>query len=179
MPNYEKCDSSVNDTASEILCRFETHQPLLDAKVKIDYVFAHPSKEGGVALKYGGVQALGIARKLSLKDRAMGRGDCEVSLDGNWWKDASEKERAALLDHELHHFSIALGEKGLERDDLGRPKIFIRKHDFDFGWFKIIADRHGAASIERMQARKIFSDAGQFFWPEIVGAVSRPEPALR
>src|SRR5438876_2880474 len=42
MPTYERCPKSVNDLANEVLTEFETHKPLLDVKIKIDFVFAFP-----------------------------------------------------------------------------------------------------------------------------------------
>lgn len=174
MSIYQRCDQSVNDLASEILFEFETHKPLIAAKVTVDYVFAFApcdEKTGeptGPALTLGGYPCLGICRKISLKDRALGRADAEISLDGDWWKNASREEKKALLDHELHHLSIKIDKRGIVKDDLGRPKIEIRKHDFDFGWFKIIAERHGAHSIERMQAARLVVEAGQYLFPDFV-----------
>lgn len=55
-----------------------------------------------------------------------------------------------------------------DNDDLGRPKLKMRKHDVEIGWFKIIAERHGAHSIERQQAKIIFDTMGQSFWPGLV-----------
>jgi hypothetical protein len=53
-------------------------------------------------------------------------------------------------------------------DDLGRPKLRMRKHDINFGWFNQVAKRHGSASQERIQARMILDEAGQFYWPDLV-----------
>jgi len=172
---YKRCDQSVSDLASEILCRFETHKPLLDAKVRIDLVFAMPDlDEDGHpindALKKNGVRALGICRKLGLKDRALGRGDVEISLDHYWWtQTADELMQKALLDHELHHIAVVVAKTShLPRcEEDGRPKIRLRKHDFEFGWFTIIAARHGEHSQERIQAREIFERAGQLYFAEL------------
>lgn len=182
MSKFQRADKSVTEMASHILNEFETHQPLVDAEVKIDFVFAFPDYDATTgepindALKHHGVKALGICRKLPLKDRALGRGDAEISIDGHWWEQiASEEQKAALLDHEMHH--IAVTEK---RDDLGRPILKMRKHDVEIGWFAIIAKRHGLASQERMQAAAIMERAGQYFWPEIAGITSdRGEVAAR
>ena len=168
MPKYTRADETVTEMAQAVLKQFETHAPILDAKVKIDFIFAFPDyDENGEAisnaLKLNGYPALGICRKISLKDRAKGMGDAEISIDADWWQNrASEEQQAALLDHELHH--IAVTEK---RDDLGRPILKIRKHDVQVGWFSVIAQRHGTHSQERIQAKQIMDAMGQFFWPEI------------
>jgi hypothetical protein len=173
---YRRCDETVIQLSAEILCKYESHKPLLDARVAIDYLFALPDlDEDGQpmndALKKNGVKALGLTRKLGLKDRACGRGDAYILLDHWWWtQTASEEMQRALLDHELHHVAVVTQkETGVaRREEDGRPKIRLRKHDFEFGFFTVIAARHGEHSLERMQAREIVERAGQFYFPEFV-----------
>src|SRR5437773_6555561 len=103
---YRRCDQSVNDLASELLCKYDSHKPVVDGRVRIDFVFAVPDlDEDGMpmtgALKKNGVQARGICRKVGPKDRALGRGDAEIALDHHWWTQiASEEQKSALLDHQ-------------------------------------------------------------------------------
>ena len=171
---YHRCPEDVTALAGELLCKYESHKPLLDARVKIDLVFACPDldDEGHPttnAISKNGVRALGLARKLGLKDRAMGRGDAEILVDHHWWtQTASEEQQRALLDHELHHLAVVAQKETdiAKRDDLGRPVLRLRKHDFEFGWFTIIAARHGEHSIERRQAKEIVERAGQLYFPE-------------
>jgi putative metallopeptidase len=175
MPTFQKCPVAINEMANSILCQFDTHQPLLDAHVKIDFVFAYGDRdEQGVlvsnALSKNGCRALGIARKMPLKDRAMGRGDAEIALDHDHWETISEKEQRALLDHELHHLSVKIDKRGIVRDDLNRPVLQLRHHDYEFGWFNVVAERHKGASIERIQAAQILEDSGQFYWPALTKA---------
>jgi len=167
---YEKCDAAVEQMAAAILCEFQTHKPLLDARVKVDFVFGYAEQDEdgnpkGDALRKNGIKALGICRKLPLKDRAMGRGDAEIALDGDWWRRANDAQKRALLDHELHHLAVRIDDRGVVRDDLRRPVLDIRKHDVDVGWFAVIAARHGAWSVECDQAKKVMDNYGQFFWP--------------
>lgn len=158
--------SNVAEIAKVLICRFETHGTITDNHVRVDYLFAFADVDEttgeitGDALKCHGVKALGITRKLGPKDRAKGLGDAEICLDGDWWANASDEERAALLDHELHH--ICGTEK---RDNLGRPVIKMRKHDWQFGWFNVIAARHGQHSQECQQAKSMMEVAGQFLLP--------------
>ena len=173
MATYQRCPKEVEELAGELLCKFPEHKPLLDARVKIDLVFAYGKRDEktdkllSFAMVRGGVRALGIARKISLKQRALGRGDAEVALDADWWEEATKPQQAALLDHELHHIAVSFAPKTLtvKRDDLGRPKLYLRPHDYEFGWFQIIAKRHGAASEECRGAKVISDTSGQFFWP--------------
>jgi len=166
--------------AAKILAQFQTHQPLIDAGVSVDFVFAYGNRDEagnliGDAIKHRGAKALGLCRKIALKDRALGRADAEITLDGDWWPTAPEPQQRALLDHELHHLAIKIDKRGLVRDDLGRPVIQLRQHDVEVGWFMVIAARHQLDSQERIQARQIMADAGQYFWPEIAGELPPPE----
>lgn len=175
MSRYERADVTVELIASKILAKFVTHEPLVRAQVKVDFIFAHPPVDAdgfvtGDALKKNGVKALGLCRVIPLKDRAMGRGDVEISIDHPWWTDATDAEREALLDHELHHAEVKVKNGVIQRDDLHRPLIKLRKHDVEVGWFDIIALRHGESSMERIQAKKLFDNVGQLYWPEVAGA---------
>lgn len=173
MPTFQKADRDVRQLAEDLIGRYDTHKPLAELQVKIDIVmaFADEDEKGNLtndALKQHGVKALALTRKIGLKDRALGRGDAEIALDGNFWAQASAEEQAAVLDHELHHISVQCDKSGNPQfDDLRRPKIKLRKHDVRVGWFKIIAERHGAASVERQQAKAIMDGQGQFYWPGI------------
>lgn len=174
MPKFSKCDKDVYEMAQSILDEFESHKPLIECKVRVDLVFAFADvdEETGEklndALTHQGRKAHGVARKLATKDRAMGRGDVEVCLDGDYWKEtASEEMQRALLDHELHHFAVKTSKGQFCYDDLGRPVIRLRKHDVEVGWFGIIADRHGKHSQEQIQAKTIMDAYGQFYWPAL------------
>lgn len=179
MPTFEKAPVEVATLATEIIARYDTHHSLSVAKPRIDFIFAFADRDGdnqpiGPALKLRGMRAYGIARKLPAVDRAKGCGDAEIKLDGDWWDGAEDEQRTALLDHELTHLTCVLGgEKGKEwalLDKQGRPVMALRKHDVEFGWFNCIAERHGSHSIERLQAKKLFDNLGQFYWPDIAPA---------
>lgn len=174
MPTFKKCEKSVHDLAENILKKYQSHLPLLDTKCRVDLVFAYCDRDEDTgerlnnAIMHHGQAAYGLCRILPLKDRAQGRGDAEITLDGDWWAEATEPQKAALLDHELHHISIKTSKKVYQFDDLGRPKLKMRKHDVEIGWFAAIADRHGAASQEQIQAQAIMEATGQYFWPGLV-----------
>lgn len=174
MPTYERADKSVERLADELLKKYETHAPLVNAGVKIDLIFARGSRdeEGnqtGDAITHQGRRALGLAKINNLKDRVMGRGDAEIQLDGDYWPTITDDQQAALLDHELHHLSLKSDKHGnVKFDDHGRPMLKMRKHDVEFGWFSVIAQRHGKASIEQRQAAALMEMNGQFYWPDLV-----------
>lgn len=177
MPTFQKCDKDVADLAQELLKKYDSHKPLVELEVKIDFVFAFAdTNDKGIetnnALSKNGIKALGITRKIPLKDRVLGRGDAEIALDGGWWQKASGDEQAALLDHELHHIAVKTDKVGNPQfDDIGRPQIQLRKHDAEIGWFRCIAERHGAASMERQQAKSLMDNLGQWFWPDVAPTI--------
>lgn len=171
MPIYERCGKPVLDMGEDLLERFEEHMDLITEKVRIDYVFAmadvnDDGQKVNDAITRNGVKCLGLCRKIGPKDRALGRGDAEITLDADWWANASTEEQEALLDHELHHISIAKDKDGCTKyADDRRPVIKLRKHDVEVGWFRIIAERHGRRSQEVIQARQIVDRFGQLFFP--------------
>lgn len=173
MSTYQKAPPEVREVAEKVIEEFPSYKPIVEAKVKIDYLFAFAevSEDGeikGCALTKHGNRALGITRKISIKDRVMGRGDAEVCLDGDWWEGTTPARRRALLDHELHHLEVVVDEYGeVIRDDLKRPKLRLRKHDVEVGWFALVAGRHGGASLEIEQAKALMDSYGQLFWPAI------------
>lgn len=175
MPTYSPAPEEVSILASALLCQFETHKLTLDSRVKIDYVFARGDVDPDTgerindAIKKDGFRVLGQTRIISLKDRAMGRGDVEIVLDADHWDEINEEQQRAILDHELHHVTVKVDLRGVVRDDLGRPKLKLRKHDVQLGWFSAIAARHGNAAEERIQAKRLADNYGQYFWPDIFG----------
>ena len=164
---YARAPDHVKERAAAIV---DDHYPALKgAGVKVDYIFAHSSLDGdnqptGKAIMVRGYQAAAYVRVLPLKERAMGRGDCEIVIDGDQYGVWPEKKADAILDHELCHLVPQLKEGAFIYDDLQRPKLRLRHHDRQFGWFDEIADRHGEAAVETAQARHFVEEAGQFYF---------------
>lgn len=177
---YDRCPFAIESMMNELLCAYELHQPLLDNRVKIDLGFAmaeRNEKTGepvGFALKQHGVRALAKVRIIPLKDRVMGRGDAEILIDKDWWDTATEPEQRAVLDHELCHLEVRFNESGVVKDDFNRPKLQLRPHDYQIGWFVNVAKRHGPASAEVQQARQMQDESGQYFWPDLVRITEPP-----
>lgn len=171
MATYQKCPKEVREMALELMTKFESHTPLLEIKVMLDFVFAladrdEDGKMKGPAIVRKGFRVYGQAKIVTLKDRALGHGDAEILLDGDWWdEDSTEEQQRALLDHELHHIAAKKVKGQYVYDDLGRPLLRLRNHDVEVGWFKLIAERHGEHSLEQRQAKMIMDGSGQYFWP--------------
>lgn len=175
MPTYLKCpnNSEVCKLASDVMR--EHHQPLVTRGVRIDFLLAYPDYDDSTgeaindALTCHGAKALGICRKTNLKDRTKGLGDAEICLDGPNWEEAPEPQRRSLLDHELQHLAVSA-----DNDAIGRPKLTLRKHDIQFGWFLCVAKRNGQHAIERIQANSLLVVHGQILFPEIMNVAEKP-----
>lgn len=167
MPVYEKASPEVREIVERLVTQY--HGPLAEYGVTFDLLFAHAktNENGdaeGPALKLHGYQAAAVARVVPYKARVLGQADAEIVIDGDRWDEWSEAEKDALIDHELEHFELKLNKDGnLVRDDLDRPKLHMRLHDHQFGWFDSIARRHGEASGE-VQQFKAFCDSHKQLW---------------
>lgn len=153
---YTKCGNDVRQIADNLI---ELYYPAIKKYgVTIDYLFAHAAVDEngelkGDAIKLNGYPCSGLAHIIGLKDRVAGRADAEIIIDGDKWEFMPDDERAALVDHELNHFIVPINGHGIaDTDDSGRPKLKMRKHDVQVGWFSIIAQRHALASSEVQQA---------------------------
>ena len=153
--SYELAPPEVHDVIRRVMLNH--HSGLAEAEVRIDCLFALPplDKNGdasGPAVKLGGYPCLAVIRVIALRDRAKGMGDAEIVIDKEEWEVLSEAQRDALIDHEITHLQLRVNEKGaIIRDDLGRPKLTLRLHDHQFGWFDEVAQRHGRDSVEVQQ----------------------------
>lgn len=165
---YEIAPNAVAQVGNRIMR--EHHEDLHEAKLKVAFVFVFPDLDGNgqpknFAIQEHGRRVYGRAVIVPLLQRLMMKVDAMVLIDASAWEKFSDRQREALLDHELHHFELKKDE--LEEpmtDDLGRPRLSIRPHDFEFGWFKTIAERYGIDSLEVQQAHDIKDRAGEILF---------------
>lgn len=116
-------------------------------------------------LMHHGYPALAVIKKTPTVQRAAGLADALLVIDRYTWSSLVGAQMDAAIDHELHHLVRELDDAGKPTfDSVDRPKISIRLHDHNFGWFDEIAARHGAASIEVMQASALMKAAGQLYF---------------
>lgn len=151
--------TEIHALAIDVMQRF--HKSLADIPVSltlivVEDVDSEGARTGKPALKLHGVAAAAIVKINSLKDRVEGKSDATIFLDGEYWSQASEAEKVAILDHELHHLVEQRDKDGnLIADDAGRPKLKMRPHNFQVGWFHAIAERHGPHAVETQQMQKL------------------------
>lgn len=131
------------------------HPQLVAHDVKIGLLMAYDPTGGG--LKHGGYPAAATVRIVSAKDRITKGYDAEICIDQQWWDSARPKHRVACLDHECCHLSLVKDDFGVvKRDDHGRPKLRLRKGDWNGGdGFMEVVERHGDFSLELANSQSV------------------------
>lgn len=128
------------------------HKDLFVTGVTVQVLFYHHDEP----LKLRGIRAYAYIKLTNLKERALGQRDATIVVDHASWEIMDDDRRVALVDHELYHLALCKDKDGKNAtDDLHRPKMRLRKHDIEVGWFVEIAREHRAASIEVLQATEI------------------------
>lgn len=93
-----------------------------------------------------------------LDDRVRGMADAKLTINGFTWDKLNDNQRLALLDHELQHLKAGEGA-----DDLGRPSLKMRPHDWEVTGFADVVKRHGESSVESLQ----ISRARLEYWSQL------------
>jgi hypothetical protein len=154
---FEK--ASTEDLAHCHQLMAEHHPELHAAGVVVTIMLARNEDEH--PLRVRGIPAAACIRVTRPLERSMGYGHALMLIDGNEWPHRSEMEQAAILDHELTHLQLVLDKKTgqVKEDDEGRPKLKLRPHDFEFGWFDAVAKRWPDTALEIQQARMLVDSA--------------------
>lgn len=117
-------------------------------------------------LRHQGRSAAALCRIVPARERAAGLPDVQIIVDRATYSRSTAKQRDAILDHELYHIQPVFDEQtGRPKFDAqDRPKLRIRRHDHEFGWFDEIANRHGDDSMEVRQAKALIEASGQLYF---------------
>src|SRR4029434_5885073 len=169
---YDRCPQEVHDRVRRLVELH--HSELLTHSVTFDLMFVgRDSDDEGVTpvLSCRGVPALAVASIVSAKQRAKGCADVEILIDRDRFNDCTDDQKNALLDHEINHFELVRDKQGAVKYDAElRPKVKIRPHDYDFGWFEVVARRWGRASFEVQQAKVMWDESNQSLFPFVTDA---------
>lgn len=124
------------------------HPKLSEAGVTLDILFA--ANPAGGAVKHNGHRCAAKIKKTSLEDRVAGKSDAVLIIDAERWKRSSSRERTALMDHELTHLQLSFMPRTtiVNRDDIGRPVLRLRKDDWCLTGFGEVVQRHGVNAVE-------------------------------
>jgi len=91
---------------------------------------------------------IGKLRKVSDEDNTAGvYGDFILTIKEEWWNSATDKQKEALIDHELSHGASKLTNKGLQ--------FYTKKHDVTE--FIHVVGRYGAWSKELEDMKNVLS----------------------
>jgi hypothetical protein len=162
MKSYDPAPAEVYSQLASVIERW--HPDLKVSQARIDLLFVY-ADEGEVPLKLHGWPCQAVVRIIGDKDRVAGRGDAEIVIDKGNYSGLSDAEKDALLDHELYHLKVKKDRHGIiQVDDHRRPKLKMRPHDVEVGWFDEIAQRHGEASAEIRSARALLHSRGQLYF---------------
>ena len=177
MKTYSRAPHEVNNRVIKLVDRY--HSELKKNAVTFDLLFVHGDEP---ALTLHGCPCFAVVRSVPLKERVKGGADAEISIDADRYVRLPDETKDALLDHELYHLELKKdGDQIVQFDDLHRPKLTMRKHDRQFGWFDEMVRRHGQFSIESLQARTMVKETGQLYFDfhfhdKTVGRLALPAP---
>jgi hypothetical protein len=164
MPTLKRAKQDVLDLVEDIKERY--HGALVAAEVTVDVLMAHPGENDDHAVKLHGYPCAAVVKITPYQQRVMGVADAIITIDAATWHGLSDAEREALIDHELHHLEVQRDKEGaVKSDDQGRPKLRMRLHDVQAGWFLDVVRRHKESSLEIKQARQVWDEFGQLLFP--------------
>jgi hypothetical protein len=173
---YDRCPQEVHDRVRRLVELH--HSELLTHGVTFDLMFVgRDAEDEGITpvLSCRGVAALAVASIVSAKQRAKGCADVEILIDRDRFNDCTDDQKNALLDHEINHFELVRDKQGAVKYDAElRPNVKIRPHDYDFGWFEVVARRWGRASFEVQQAKVMWDESNQSLFPFVTDATVQP-----
>lgn len=156
---FQNCDDDVSRLAAQAITKYM--RELSEYGVRVFYQFVYAARDErtgepkGTALTHGGYPADAVIKINSLQARVEGLADATVRIDGDKWKDMTDREREALLAHELRHLELVTDDEGnVQTDDAGRPRLRLRPHDAQVGVFYDVAEWYGkdAADAKAVQA---------------------------
>ena len=168
----EADDGSIGEVIADVVAKY--HEDLSHVAIGALRAFAKQSKTGsGHALQLGGYPCLATVRIVGYEQRVQGLPDALITVDAKAWEQMAPPVRVALIDHEVTHVELVDGKE----DDCGRPKLKLRKHDHQFGWFDSVVRRHGMASCEARQLETFLHGPVKQLWLPFLDAPDGFEPS--
>lgn len=164
----------------------------LDATIERVRTLYHPDLEGvtigalficdlddtsAQALTHQGYPAEAVVRITPIRDRVLGVADAIITVDRAAWLSLTAMQRDALIDHELCHLERVVDkDAGVPMCDVeGRPKLTMRQHDHQVGFFGEVVQRHGDDAPEARSAHALMKSSTQMsleFWAHRVASVT-------
>lgn len=122
MPGYSVAQE-VEDLAKPLIKGHHSH---LD-KVNIGYLFRDKAPISHNKVTYG------MTSRVDDRNHVYSAKDVIIEISRDTWGLLSDELKKMLVDHELCHVGIVMNEDGtgIEADQHGRPKVFVKPHDFE------------------------------------------------
>jgi hypothetical protein len=154
---------SLAPDADTVIINIQTEYHLDLDGVTVTALFVFDLEATEPILKHQGYPAAAVVRITPVRDRALGIADATIVIDRSTWLTLSQRQRDALVDHELTHLNRVLDEDTQLPlcDAVDRPKLAMRRHDLQIGIFTEILERHGEASYEAKMAKAMLDVARQ------------------
>ena len=131
----------VEKIAKKLIPKYHSHL----ATCRIAYLFK--SKK----MKAKGREVIATAEKISKKHHALSGYHFLITVAYPTWNDLSDKQKLAVIDHELEHCLVEDDEK------TGEPKYSILPHDVEE--FGSIIKRHGLYTTDLVRLGRVVEDA--------------------
>ena len=174
MKLYTAATGEVQAMVKDAIARW--HPELSDAGANVLAIMVS-SDDDKPALSHGGFPVLACIAVVPEQDRLTKAHDAEMFINQEAFDSMSCAKRLALIDHELTHLAAKVkkrkrtytGPAIVERDQFGRPRLQLRKGDWNVGdGFKEVVERHGenASELENIAraysfTMRIVNEAGQ------------------
>lgn len=146
-------DRDVFDSIERMRSKYHSELNEFEVTIGVLQVDRRKGDDGewidGPLLSLHGYEAVATIRITSHLERLMDVPDAILTVNGERWRDLTDEQRDALIDHELEHLEIVRdGENTPLYDDNNRVRLRCRKHDWQMGGFHSVVRRHGTHAIE-------------------------------
>lgn len=169
-------DFDITADLRRVLERHGRFKPILDFDLKIDLSIAYSDKDD--AVKLHGAPALAKIKIIGPEDRARGNGDVRITVDGPKYERRNQRQRDAILCHELYRIAIKT-HRVVEKDEADkdvvvtradldpyeRPVVKLIPDDWHVTGFRQVAEWYGNDSAEVCSHRAIGELLGQLVMP--------------
>jgi len=154
---------------TDVLRRY--HEELLQVEVRIGCTMVRPAKDRdgrpkGPAISKAGVTCTACIWLTTARDRIHMPYEAIIEIDADRWDTLSERERKALLDHEVTHLVLQKDKTGgpVTDDDL-RPRLRTRPDEWTLTGFAEVVNRHGESALEWQAIQTLVDRYGQLLFP--------------
>lgn len=142
MPTQFDRADSVEEIAQDLISKYHSH--LVNAKIA--YLFKNKS------IKRGGKEVIATSEKCGPKVKALAEYDFIITVAYPTYNDLTDKQKIAVIDHELEHCFVDEGPDG-------SPKFKIVTHDVEE--FNCIIRRHGLWKSDLVKVGKTIGDKSE------------------